>query len=265
MKQPERSNDKEHKVRNILSAACPKELWIAFEKRFGIKIIEFYAASDGGGFMLTTQGQEDVPVGSMGKPLMAIVADIMDDDGNLLESEEVGELVFLVKETEIKQREVKYYKDDNASKNLIREGKDGQNWFHTGDLAYKDKEGWFFFVDRKKDSIRRRGENIASYSIEKIINLNNKILESAAYGIKSELGEDEVMVAIVLKPGETMTPEELLDFCQGKMANFMIPRYIDFVDKLPKNEVHRILKRILKERGITESTYDREKAGYVLK
>ncbi len=98
-----------------------------------------------------------------------------------------------------------------------------------------------------------------------VINLNNKILESAAYGIKSELGEDEVMVAIVLKPGETMTPEELLDFCQGKMANFMIPRYIDFVDKLPKNEVHRILKRILKERGITESTYDREKAGYVLK
>jgi len=210
--------------------------------------------------------REDIPVGSMGKPPFGVVAEIMNDNGMILqETEQIGELVFLVTESEFKQREVKYYKDESSSKNLIREGKDGQKWFHTGDLAYKDKDGWFFFVDRKKDSIRRRGENIASYSIEKIINLNNKILETAAYGIKSELGEDEVMVAIVLKPGENMTPEELLDFCQGKMANFMIPRYIDFVDKLPKNEVHRILKRILKERGVKESTYDREKAGYVLK
>ena len=120
-------------------------------------------------------------------------------------------------------------------------------------------------MDRKKDSIRRRGENIASYSIEKIINLNDKILESAAYGVKSELGEDEVMVAIVLKPSETMSPTELLDFCQDKMAYFMIPRYIDFVDELPKNEVHRILKRILKEHGVTGLTYDREKEGYIVK
>ena len=266
MKQPEKTNDKEHKVRNVFSAACPKEVWVAFEERFGVEILEFYAASDGGGFSLGNYLREDIPVGSMGKPPFGVVAEIMNDNGMILqETEQIGELVFLVTESEFKQREVKYYKDESSSKNLIREGKDGQKWFHTGDLAYKDKDGWFFFVDRKKDSIRRRGENIASYSIEKIINLNNKILEAAAYGIKSELGEDEVMVSIVLKPGETMTPEELLEFCQGKMANFMIPRYIDFVDKLPKNEVHRILKRILKECGVTESTYDREKAGYVLK
>jgi len=202
----------------------------------------------------------------MGKPLPGTTAGIMHDDGNLLDPEKVGELVFLVRENELKQREVKYYKDDNASKNLIRVAKDGQKWFHTGDLTYMDKDGWFFFVDRKKDSIRRRGENIASFSIENIINQNDKVFESAAYGIKNEeLGEDEVMVSIVLKPGETMTPEELLDFCQGKMAYFMIPRHIDFVDKLPKSEVHRILKWVLKERGITETTYDREKAGYKIK
>jgi crotonobetaine/carnitine-CoA ligase len=266
MKQPNRANDTKHNVRNVFSAACPKELWVAFEERFGIEILEFYAASDGGGFSLGNYGRDpDVPVGSMGKPPMGVIAEIMDDDGNLQEPEKVGELVFLVTEKEINQREVKYYKDEKASKNLIRLNKEGQKWFHTGDLAYKDKDGWFFFVDRKKDSIRRRGENIASYSIEKIINLNDKILETAAYGVKSELGEDEVMVAVVLKPGETMTPEELLDFCQGKVAYFMIPRYVDFVDKLPKNEVHRILKRVLKEHGITPNTYDREKAGYVLK
>ena len=265
MKQPERSNDQDHKVREVFSAACPKEVWAAFEERFGVKILEFYAATDGGGFILGNWGTEDVPIGSMGSPAPGTIAEIMDDDGFLLDPEKVGELVFLVKENEMKTRKVNYYKDDKSSKNLIREGKDGQNWFHTGDLAYKDKDGWLFFVDRKKDSIRRRGENIASYSIEKIINLNDKILESAAFGVKSELGEDEVMVAIVLKPGEMMSPTELLDFCQDKMAYFMIPRYIDFVEELPKNEVHRILKRILKERGVTGSTYDREEEGYIVK
>ncbi len=265
MKQPERPNDKEHDVRVIGSAACPKELWVAFEERFNVKISEAYGATDGGGFMLTAGGAKSVPVGSMGRPLPGTTAGIMDDDGNILEPEHVGELVFLVKESELKQRKVEYYKDDDASKRLILKGADGQLWFHTGDLSYMDKDGWFFFVDRKKDSIRRRGENIASFSVESIINQNDKVLESAAYGIKSELGEDEVMVAIVLKPGETMTPEELLDFCQGKMAYFMIPRYIDFLDQLPKSEVHRILKRELKKRGISESTYDREKTGYEVK
>jgi crotonobetaine/carnitine-CoA ligase len=266
MKQPERPNDKDHKVRQINSAACPKELWIAFEERFGTKISEAYGATDGGGFMLTSGGRNDMPVGSMGRPLPGVVAEVMDDDGRILkESEQIGELVFLVPEKEIKQREVKYYKDDESSRELILEGADGQKWFHTGDLAYKDKENWFFFIDRKKECIRRRGENIAAFSIEKIINLHNKILESAAFGVKSEVGEDDVMVAVVLKPGETMTPEELLDFCQGKMAHFMIPRYIDFVDDLPKSEVHRIMKRFLKERGVTETTYDREKAEYVIK
>ncbi|MFX0188871.1 MAG: AMP-binding protein [Candidatus Hodarchaeota archaeon] len=266
MKQPEGANDRDHKVKTIGSAACPKELWVAFEERFGVRISEGYGATDGGGFMLTSGGRDDVPVGSMGRPLPGVIAEVMDDKGMILpDSEKVGELVFLVPERELKQREVKYYKDEESSKSLILKGADGQLWFHTGDLAYKDKDGWFFFVDRKKDSIRRRGENIAPFSIEKIINLHDKVLESAAYGVKSELGEDEVMVAVVLKSGESMTPEELLDFCQDKMAYFMIPRYIDFVDKLPKSEVHRILKHFLKERGITPNTYDREKEGYVIK
>ena len=266
MKQPERPIDKEHKVKIIGSAACPRELWVAFEERYGVKINEAYGATDGGGFSLGAQGVANVPVGSMGKPPAGTVAGIMDDNGAILgEPEKVGELVFLVREGEVKQRQVKYYKDEEASKNLIREEKDGKKWFHTGDMAYKDTEGWLFFVDRKKDSIRRRGENIASFSIEKVINLHDKVLESAAYGVKSELGEDEVMVAVVMKPGESMVPEELLDFCQGKMAYFMIPRYIDFVEKLPKSEVHRTMKRFLKEQGITEKTYDREKAGYEIK
>jgi crotonobetaine/carnitine-CoA ligase len=267
LKQPKRPNDRENNVKTVLSAACPKEMIEPFEKRYNLKIIEFYGAVDGGGYLLGPFFQKGpVPVGTMGKPLPGSVADIMDESGKLMSANEVGELVFLVNKAEIDQRKVTYYKDEESSKKKIREGNDGQLWLHTGDLATKDKDGWFYFVDRKKDAIRRRGENISPWSIERVINQHEKVLESAAYAVKSsEFAEDEVMVSVVLKPGEKMTSEELLDYCQDKMAYFMIPRFIDFIKELPKSEVHRTLKLILKERGVTETTYDREKMGYEIK
>jgi len=263
LKQPERPNDRDNPVWRVNSAACPKELVEVFERRFGVKVYEAYGAVDGGGFMLGTFGRENIPVGTMGMPPEGVTAGIMDDDGNLLGPDQPGELVFLVKPEEQEQRKVVYYKDEKASKARIQKGPDGRLWFHTGDLATKDEDGWLYFVDRKKDAIRRRGENIAAWSIERVVNRHEKVLESAAYGVKSEeYGEDEVMVAVVLRPGETLAPEELLDFCRDKMADFMLPRFIDFVEKLPKSEVHRIMKRFLKDRGVTETTYDREEAGY---
>ena len=266
LKQPERPNDGENKVKLIVSAACPKELVIPFEKRFNVEIKEFYGAVDGGGYILGPFFQKNVPVGSMGKPLGGSKADIMDDEGNLLGPDETGELVFLVNRGEVEMRKVTYYKDEGSTKDKIREANDGNLWLHTGDLATKDPEGWFYFVDRKKDSIRRRSEEISPWSIERVINQHEKVLESAAYAVKTiEVAEDEVMVSVVLKPGESMTPEELLDYCQGKMAYFMVPRFIDFIDALPKSEVHRTLKQILKDKGVTETTYDREKAGYEVK
>ncbi|MCK4284871.1 MAG: hypothetical protein KAX18_01660 [Candidatus Lokiarchaeota archaeon] len=96
--------------------------------------------------------------------------------------------------------------------------------------------------------------------------MNDKVLESAAYAVQpSEVIEDEVMVSVVLKPGESMTPEELLDYCQGKMAYFMVPRFVNFIDALPKSEVHRTLKQVLRDKGVTETTYDREATGYEVK
>jgi crotonobetaine/carnitine-CoA ligase len=270
LKQPKRENDGDNKVNRVLSAACPKELVRAFEERFKLKIIEGYGAVDGGGFSLTTGMNPDAPVGSMGKPGEGVTAEIMDDDLNILAPNEVGELVFLVKEEEKAARKVTYYKNPEASAARTQVAPDGRTWFLSGDLATKDENGWFFFVDRKKDSIRRRGENIAAWSIERVINEHDKVLESAAYGIKGhqvgeDYAEDEVMVAVVLKPGETMKPEELLDFIKDKLAYFQVPRFIDFIDALPKSKVHRIMKRFLKERGVLESTYDREKAGYEIK
>lgn len=270
LKQPERPNDAENKVRVINTAACAKELIIPFEKRFNVKIKEFYGAVDGGGFMLGPFGAES-PTGSMGRPLPGSTAGIMDENGKILGHNEPGELVFLVKKDEIERRKVSYFKDKKASTKKIQEGSDGQLWFHTGDIAQKDENGWFYFVDRKKDSIRRKAENIAAWSVERVVNQHEKVLESAAYGIKSsqvegeDYAEDEVMVAVVLQPGEKMTSEELLDYCHDKMADFMFPRFIDFVDKLPKSEVHRIMKRYLKDQGLTQTTYDREKSGYKYK
>ncbi|MFX1476585.1 MAG: AMP-binding protein [Promethearchaeota archaeon] len=266
LKQPERANDGENEVKLIVSAACPKELVIPFENRFNVEIKEFYGAVDGGGYILGPFFQVNVPVGSMGKPLGGTKAGIMDEEGNLLGADEVGELVFFVNRKELEMRKVTYYKDEASTKNKIREANDGNLWFHTGDLATKDADGWFYFIDRKKDSIRRRGENISPWSIERVINQNDKVLESAAYAVQLPgVVEDEVMVSVVLKPGESMTPEELLDYCQGKMAYFMIPRFINFIESLPKSEVHRTLKQILKDRGVTETTYDREKVGYEVK
>ncbi len=270
MKQPERPNDKHHKVWRVNSAACPKELVRAFEERFGLKLYEGYGAVDGAGFNLGTGGSPDAPVGSMGKQAEGVIAEIMDDDMNILAPNEVGELVFLVKEEEKATRKVFYYKNPEASAARTQVAPDGTTWFMSGDLATKDENGWFFFVDRKKDSIRRRGENIAAWSIERVINEHEKVLESAAYGIKGhqvgeDYAEDEVMVAVVMQPGQTMRAEELLDVIQDKLAYFQVPRFIDFVDALPKSKVHRIMKRFLKERGVVETTYDREKAGYEIK
>jgi len=270
MKQPERPNDKDHKVEVVGSAATPKEIVKAFEERFNVKIHEGYGAVDGGGFSLGAQGDPNAPVGSMGRPPAGTIAEVMDDDLKILGPDEVGELVFFVKEEEKENRKVSYYKNPEASAARIQKASDGRSWFLTGDLATRDEKGWFYFVDRKKDSIRRRGENIAAWSIERAINEHVKVLESAAYGIKGhqvgeDYAEDEVMVAVVMQPNATMTPEELLDFLQDKLAYFQIPRFIDFVEALPKSKVHRIMKRFLKERGVTETTYDREKAGYEIK
>jgi carnitine-CoA ligase len=261
LKQPEKENDRDNPVWRTNTAACPKELIEKFENRFNVTVYEGYGAVDGGGFMLKTFGYENIPVGTMGKADPGVTAEIMGEDGCILPADEVGELIFLVPEEEIKGRKVVYYKDEKSSASRIQEAEDGRRWFHTGDLATKDENGWFFFVDRKKDAIRRRGENIAAWSIERVINQHERVLESAAYGVKSEeYAEDEIMAAVVLKPGESMKPAELLEFCRDKMADFMIPRFVDFVEKLPKSEVHRIMKRFLKDTGVTQTTYDREKA-----
>jgi crotonobetaine/carnitine-CoA ligase len=224
MKQPERDNDRDNRVRMVFSAACP-----------------------GGGFMVSNTG--NAPKGSFGKPTNRFR--IIDDEGHNVPAGQSGELLFEVEDEELRQ--VEYYKNPESSNAKIRDG-----WFHTGDIVFADEEGNLYFVDRKTDSLRRRGENISSWEVEREINTHPAVLESAVFGVPSELGEDEVMAIVVLKSGATVTPEALIDYCEQHMAHFMVPRYLEFRETLPKTGTHRVQKGKLKLDGVGSRTWDRE-------
>jgi crotonobetaine/carnitine-CoA ligase len=138
-------------------------------------------------------------------------------------------------------------------------------WLHSGDMLMRDEQGNFYFVDRIKDAIRRRGENISSMEVENEINLNSSVLECAVIPVDSTHTEQEVMAVVVLRDDERLDPLELTKFLEPRMAYFMVPRYIDIVEALPKTQTGKIQKYKLRENGITPTTWDREAAGYKLK
>jgi crotonobetaine/carnitine-CoA ligase len=134
-------------------------------------------------------------------------------------------------------------------------------WFHTGDRARRDADGLHFFLDRMKDSIRRRGENISSFEVERLVGGHPAVSEVAAVGVPSELGEEEVKVVVVARDGARVEPEELLRHCADRMPYFMVPRYVEVVDELARTPTNKVEKYRLREAGITPGTWDCEAAG----
>jgi crotonobetaine/carnitine-CoA ligase len=134
-------------------------------------------------------------------------------------------------------------------------------WFHTGDLFRRDERGNYFFCDRAKDAIRRRGENISSFEVEAHVNAFPDVLESAAIAVPSGLGEEDVKVVVVPRPGSEVDPVALLEFLIPRMPRFMIPRYVEVAAALPKTATQKVSKAILRAAGRTASTWDREAAG----
>ena len=122
-------------------------------------------------------------------------------------------------------------------------------WFHTGDRGYLDADGYIYFVDRKKDAIRRRGENISSYEVEQIILKHPAVLDVAVFPVTSEHSEDEVMATVVLREGQSLAPAALIDFCQSNMAYFMVPRFLEFAAQLPKTMTEKVEKYKLRDCG----------------
>jgi len=255
-KQPKKDNDLDNPAVIALGAGCPPDVMEEVEARFGIKCLEGFGMTEIGIAIHVQVG--DRRKGSCGKPLDIYEFMLVDDDDNEVPVGEIGEILFRPKEPYIMMLE--YYnmpeKTLEACCNL---------WFHTGDLAKKDEDGYYYFVDRKKDALRRRGENISSFEVERAINTHPKVFESAAVAVKSELAEDEVKICVVLQPGETLDYEELIRYANDRMPYFAVPRFVEFMDGLPKTPTERIQKYVLKQAGVTENTWDREKAGIEIK
>jgi carnitine-CoA ligase len=153
-----------------------------------------------------------------------------------------------------------YLKEPRATARAWRNG-----WFHTGDAFKKDAEGNFFFVDRMKDSIRRRGENISSFEVEAEVLAHPDVRECAALGVPSEMGEDEVMIVVAAAPDRRIDPVALTHFLTSRLAYFMVPRYVRMLPELPKTPSFKVLKAQLRGEGITPDTWDRERAGIVIR
>lgn len=251
-KQPERSDDADNPAQIAFGAAAPKEIWEDFEKRFGVQIWEAYGQTEGGG-LFNPPGSGKI--GSMGVPLPGLQAKIVDDDGNELGPNETGELLFKPEEGSGRGLP-RYYKDPEATEEVTRGG-----WLHTGDLAYRDEDGFYYFVDRKADFIRRRGMNISTKELESIVSGHPEVRDCAAYAIRSELGEDDVAVAVAPE-GDDLDPAELAGWCTEEMSKYMVPRYIRVVDEIPRTEsTGRVQKQGFKREGKTPDTWDRETAG----
>lgn len=247
LKQPQRPDDGDNPVRVVLSAGCPPDRWETFERRFAVHIVEWFGMVDAPGVLVNTEGK----VGSMGKPVAGVEFAVVDDEGEELGPDRVGELVF----RHPGGRLTSYHGLPEATERAYQGG-----WFHSGDLASYDAQGFFYYRGRKKESIRRLGENISAWEIETVVNAHPQVQESAAHAVTSGLGEDEVKLVVVPRPGEHLDPHALLGYCVGKMARYAVPRYVELVDELPKTGTQRVHYAALKERGITPATWDSQQA-----
>jgi crotonobetaine/carnitine-CoA ligase len=257
---PSDPRDRDHKVRQVMVVPTPQQFYEAFQERFGIEFTSVYALTDCG--IVTTRGPKDPPEkwASAGKACPHVQLRIVDDDDFELPAGAVGEIV--VRNNTPWVHAQGYYNMPEATARARR-----NLWFHTGDRGYLDDDGYIYFVDRKKDAIRRRGENISSYEVEQLILKHSAVLEVAAFPVTSEHSEDEVMVSVVPREGASLTEVELIEHCRDNMAYFMVPRFVEIVAELPKTMTEKIEKYKLRETAETRlrEIWDREKAGIIIK
>lgn len=251
---PHQDDDHKNSVRVMIGAPVPADIHRRFERRFGLKIVTVYGVSEACSMFLSPLS-DPAPPGYAGKPSPLFDVRLFDDDEQEVPVGEVGEVVCRPLEPHVMFEG--YYNNPAATVTAWR-----NLWFHTGDLGRMTSEGYFAFVDRKKDYMRRRGENISSFELDAVLMLHPAVAEVATHAVESEFSEDDVKACIVVKPGSTLEPAELMDHCIENVPSFAVPRYIEFFDELPKNPVGRILKYKLRELGVTPQTWDRVAAGY---
>lgn len=246
--QPVRDDDADNPVIRAFGAAAPPGIIEDFERRFGLRLIEVYGSTELGPATAPLGGRK---VGTQGRPLPHVILEIHDESDRPLPPGREGEIVV---RPAVPHGIFQGYwglpaQTLEAFRNL---------WFHTGDGGKLDEDGYLTFTDRIKDSIRRRGENISSFEVERAVQAHPTVLECGAYGVPSELSEDEVMIAVVPVPGARIDPVELFSFCIEQLPRFAVPRYLRVVESLPKTPSQRIQKFKLRAEGVTADTYDRE-------
>ena len=233
----------------ILGPMIPDQA--AFEERFGVKAATCYGQTESG--CPVTTGWDHGPPSNCGRtretwPYNEVR--IVDEHDEEVPTGVVGELV--VRSPEPWALSLGYYRQPEATVASVRNG-----WFHTGDGFKVDEEGWFYFVDRMRDSLRRRGENISSFEVEAVLNRHPDAVEVAVVGIRTDLGDDEVFAAVEVADPAAFDPAAFHEWASQQLSRFMVPRYVEATAALPRNATTmRVLKAELRRRGVTDATWD---------
>ncbi|MBI2290076.1 MAG: AMP-binding protein [Betaproteobacteria bacterium] len=241
--QPERPSDRQHGLRTVFNAKYKQE----FEERFGVRTVSAFAMTEVG-HVLNTPYPERRP-GSVGRVCEDWEVKLVDADDRPVAQGEAGELVCRPKVPHIMM--TGYLNKPEVTLDSFR-----NLWFHTGDVLRKDEDGYFYFLDRKKDRIRRLGENVSSLEVEVLVVANPEVAECAVLPYPATHGEDDIRAVVILHPGSALTADELHAWLQNKLPKFMRPRYIEIVETIPRNGTGKIEKHKLIEQGLGPSTWD---------
>jgi crotonobetaine/carnitine-CoA ligase len=255
VKQPPSPQDRNHTLRSAMMVPLCEDATLFWE-RFGCEVYTVFNMSETSCPIVS--GRNPAPLTTCGRPRPGVSVRVVDENDCEVEAGTVGELI-LRTDTPWGMNHG-YLNNPEATAKAWRNG-----WFHTGDAFRVDAEGNYFFVDRMKDAIRRRGENISSFEVETEVCAHPAVKEAAAVAVPSEHAEDEVLVAVSLAEGADLDPAELVRFLIPRMPHFMVPRYVRVLAELPKTPTQKVQKHVLRSEGITADTFDRDKAGIVVK
>lgn len=258
---PPSEYDRKHRLRTIYAAPLAFDLARQFTDRFGeIEFVDGFGQTEISNVFMTPRGAKR-PEGASGVLVdqwfeVRLVNPETDED---VPEGEIGELVMRHKMPGTISNGYLGMPEKTVEtwRNL---------WFHTGDALRRDENGWYYFLDRVKDALRRRGENISSFEVESVIRTHPAVAECAVIGVKADeqAGEDEVKACVIVKDGMTLDFPDLIAWCDARMASYMVPRYVEVFKSLPQTPSEKIKKKDLRELGITASTWDRQKAGVLL-
>ena len=264
-KRPRRDDDGDNPVRWAMGAAAPKEIWRSVEERFRLRLVETYGQTEFAGHWLMrpmadrtlgasgTPGGRDDKAGTVGKPPDRLDVKLLDEHQHeIVEPDAPGELIARSAGPHLLMDG--YYKQPGATEAAFRGG-----WYRTGDRLSCDADGYYTYLGRMKDFIRHRGENVSAFEIERAVNAHPQILECAAAGVPSPMGEEDVLLCVVPREGETVEPESLYAYCRERLAPFMLPRYVQLLDSLPKTATQRIQKFKLAEQFDPAHAWDRQR------